>query len=109
MSGAANRRGSHICDSNVREILIRRCADQGRRRRPARSRHHMHRRRGGGRFSVYKSLYQLGQWGEFFLLDQPKLLDEVDEMFEGRVQMRLLLQANDFREVSVINVGVDSK
>ena len=67
----------------------------------------MHRRRGGGRFSVYKSLYQLGQWSEFFLLDQPKLLDEVDEMFEGCVQMRLLLQTNNFREVSVINVGVD--
>ena len=67
----------------------------------------MHRRRRRGRFPVYESLYQLGQWGEFFLLDQPKLLDEVDEMFEGCVQMRLLLKANDFSEVSMINVGVD--
>ena len=36
-------------------------------------------------------------------------MDEVDEVFEGSVEMRLLLKANHLGEVNVIDVRVDAE
>ena len=56
-----------------------------------------------------ESVYQLGQRRQFFLLDEPKFLHKVDEVFEGSVEMRFLLKTNHLGKVDVVNVGVNAE
>ena len=56
-----------------------------------------------------ESFNQLRKWSEFFLFDESEFLHKIDEVFEGSVEMGLLLKTDDFGEVNVINVSVDSK
>ena len=46
---------------------------------------------------------------EFFSFHQRKLVDEVDEVLEACVEMRLCRQQHDVLEVSVVDVSIHSE
>lgn len=52
-------------------------------------------------------LDELSQRRKLPLVDQVKLIDEVDEVLEARVEMRLSLQQHDVLEVRVVDVRID--
>ena len=47
------------------------------------------------------------EWGEVAFIEQPELVHEADEVLEGCVQMRRLIQLQHMRKVLVIDVRVD--
>ena len=56
-----------------------------------------------------KLVNELLERRKFLLFDELKLLNEINEMLEGRVEMRLLLELHDLAEVFVVNVSVDAE
>lgn len=56
-----------------------------------------------------KLVNELLERRKFLLFDELKLLNEINEMLEGRVEMRLLLKLHDLAEVFVVNVSVDAE
>ena len=44
---------------------------------------------------------------ELLFVDEVELVDKVDEVLEGGVEVGLLAQADDGLEVTVVDVGVD--
>ena len=49
------------------------------------------------------------QGSQFLLFHEAEFLDEIDEVLERRVQVRLLLEHDHFLEVLMVDVRVDAK
>jgi hypothetical protein len=60
-------------------------------------------------FSFLELLDQLGQWSKFARVDELELVNEVDEVLEARIQVRLCAEQHDVLEVGVVDVRVHSE
>ena len=60
-------------------------------------------------FAFLELLYKLGEWCELARIDQIELVNEVDEVLEAGVQVRLGRQQHNVLEVSVVDVRVHTE
>jgi hypothetical protein len=60
-------------------------------------------------FSFFELLYQLGERCKLSWVDKIKSVDEIYEMLISSIQMSFSIQQHDVLELSVVDMGVDSK
>lgn len=60
-------------------------------------------------FPLFELLDELGKGSQLFILNKRELVNEVDKVFEGGVEMGLQFQGHDMGEVAMVDMGVDSE